>query len=131
MAVTTYAEVSDLACTVLDADVAQKLIERASLMVTTACGSTAPDGDAARMVVCQMVERALASPTAEEFGQSPQAVQSISTYSNTWTWGNPVGALYIRKAELQMLGVAAHAAFAEPSYGRLDGAPDYIWTAVP
>ena len=131
MAVTTYAEVSDLACTVLDADVAEKMIERASLMVTTACGSTAPDEDAARMVVCQMVERALASPTAEEFGQSPQAIQSVSSYSNTWTWGNPVGALYIRKSELQMLGVAAHAAFAEPSYGVLDGDPDPIWTAAP
>lgn len=131
MAVTTYAEVSDLACTVLDADVAEKMIERASLMVLKACGNAEPDADAARMVVCQMVERALASPTAEEFGQSPQTLQSISQYSNTWTWGNPVGALYIRKSELQMLGVAAHAAFAEPSYGVLDTDTDPIWTAVP
>ena len=131
MAVTTYAEVSDLACTVLDADVAEKMIERASLMVLKACGAADPDEDAARIVVCQMVERALASPTAEEFGQSPQAIQSVSSYSNTWTWGNPVGALYIRKSELQMLGVAAHAAFAAPSYGVLDGDLDPIWTAAP
>ena len=120
MAVTTYADVSDLACTVLDAEVAEKLIERASLMVTTACGSTAPDEDAARMVVCQMVERALASPTAEEFGQSPQAIQSVSSYSNTWTWGNPVGALYLRKDERDMLGVGATALFAGPYEGGTD-----------
>jgi hypothetical protein len=131
MAVTTYAEVDDLACTVLDPDVAEKMIERASLMVTTACGKTTPDADAARMVVCQMVERALSSPTAEEFGQSPQAIQSVSAYSNTWTWGNPVGDLYIRKSELQMLGVAAYAAFAVPSYGKLDTDYDPIWTDVP
>ena len=120
MAITTYADTSDLACTVLDADVAEKLIERASLMVTKACGNTAPDEDAARMVVCLMVERALASPTAEEFGPTPQTLQSISTFSNTWTWGNPVGELYIKKREYEMLGVAAQAAFAEPSYGVLD-----------
>jgi hypothetical protein len=131
MAITTYADTSDLACTVLDADVAEKMIERASLMVTKACGTTTPDEDAARMVVCLMVERALASPTAEEFGPTPQTLQSISTYSNTWTWGNPVGDLYIRKSELQMLGVAAYAAFAVPSYGKLDTDYDPIWTDVP
>lgn len=120
MPITTYADTSDLACTVLDADVAEKMIERASLMVTKACGSTTPNEDDARTVVCMMVERALASPTAEEFGPSPQTLQSISTYSNTWTWGNPVGELYIKKRELQMLGVAAQSAFAEPSYGVLD-----------
>ena len=42
MAITTYAGTSDLACTVLDADVAEKLIERASLMVTRACGTAIP-----------------------------------------------------------------------------------------
>lgn len=129
MAVTTYAEVEDLACTVLDAEVAEKLIERASLMVTRACGSATPDEDAARMVVCLMVERALSSPTADEFGQTPQTLQSISTYSNTWTWGNPVGDLYIKKSELRMLGASAFAAFAPPSYGRLDVDCDPIWTA--
>lgn len=119
MAVTPYAAVTDLACTVLDADVASKLIERASLRVREACHGFAPDPDAARIVVCQMVERALSSPTAEQFGSTEQTLQSISTYSNTWTWGNPVGTLYIRKDELEMLGVAAHATFAEPAYGRL------------
>lgn len=106
MAITVYASVFDLACTVLDTDVAQKLIERASMKVTKACGNNTPDDDVACMVVCQMVERALASPTAEDFGASPQTLQSISQYSNTWTWGNPVGQLYIRKDELKMLGAA-------------------------
>lgn len=120
MAITTYADVSDLACTVLDEEVAEKLIERASLMVTTACGSATPDADAARIVVSQMVERALSSPTAEEFGTTPQTLQSVSSYSNTWTWGNPVGTLYIKKSELRMLGVSAHATFALPYYGALE-----------
>lgn len=121
MAVTTYADVSDLACTVLDAEVAEKLIERASLKVTQACRHLdAIDADAARIVVCQMVERALASPTAEEFGQSPQAIQSVSSYSNTWTWGNPVGALYLRKDERDMLGVGATALFVGPYEGGTD-----------
>jgi len=124
MAVTTYATVSDLACTVLDPDVANKLIERASLKVAKACHGFTPDPDAARIVVCQMVERAMSSPTAEEFGTTPQSIQSISQYSNTWTWGNPVGALYLRKDELDMLGVAAHATFAPPSYGNLGEATD-------
>ena len=124
MAVTTYATVSDLACTVLDPDVASKLLERASLKVTKACHGFTPDPDAARVVVCQMVERALSSPTAEEFGRTPQTIQSISQYSNTWTWGNPTGALYIRKDELDMLGVAAHATFAPPSYGNLGEVTD-------
>ena len=119
MAITPYATVTDLACTVLDADVANKLIERASYKVRSACHGFEPDADAARMVVCQMVERALASPTAEEFNTTPQTLQSISSYSNTWTWGNPVGTLYIRKDELEMLGVQSFATFAEPAYGRL------------
>lgn len=106
MATTVYATVDDLACTVLDADVANKLIERASLKVTKACGGDVPDPDAARFVVCSMVERALASPTAEDFGASPQTLQSVSQYSNTWTWGNPVGDLYITRAELKELGAA-------------------------
>lgn len=117
-----YAEVSDLACTVLDKDVAQKLIERASYKVTQACRHLdSIDLDVARIVVCQMVERALASPTAEDFGQSPQTMQSVSQYSNTWTWGNPVGHLFMYKDEYAMLGVGASATFAPPSYGRLDG----------
>ena len=116
-----YAKVSDLACTVLDEDVATKLIKRASMKVTQACQHLdSIDEDAANVVVCQMVERALASPTAEEFGPTPQTLQSISTYSNTWTWGNPTGQLYIRKDEYDLLGVQAYATFARPSYGRLD-----------
>lgn len=111
----TYAEVSDLACTVLDAEVARKLIERASLMVTMACRyAESIDEDAARFVVCDMVETALASPTAEEFGPSPQSLQSISTYSNTWTWGNPVGRLRMEKRHYDALGVGAHATYVEP-----------------
>lgn len=104
MATTVYATVDDLACTVLDTEVALKMIERASLMVTSRCKGRTPDADAARIVVCQMVERALSSPTAEEFGRTPQTLQSVSQYSNTWTWGNPVGDLYIKASELQMLG---------------------------
>ena len=116
MAITRYADVGDLACTVLDEDMADKLIERASMKVTRACHGFEPDPDAARIVVCQMVERALSSPTAEEFGQSPQTLQSISAYSNTWTWGNPVGTLYIRKDELAMLGCSAQVGVAMPDY---------------
>jgi len=115
-----YASLKDLACTVLDERVATMLIERASLMVSTACKGFEPEPDAARIVVAQMVERAMASPTAEEFGLSPQSIQSVSTYSNTWTWGNPVGRLYIRKDELDMLGVHSHATFAQPYYGNLE-----------
>ena len=115
-----YATVADLACTVLDADMADKLIERASLMVTKACRGVEPYVEAARMVVCQMVERALASPTAEEFNSTPQTLQSISTYSNTWTWGNPVGRLFFYKNELDLLGVSGRAAFAAPAYGVLE-----------
>jgi len=115
MAVTTYADIGDLACTVLDADVAGKLIERASLMVTMACRhAESMDPDAARAVVCDMVETALASPTADEFGTTPQTLQSISSYSNTWTWGNPVGKLRLEKRHYDLLGVGAHVTYAEP-----------------
>lgn len=117
-----YCSIEDLACTVLDENVANKMIERASLMVREACKGRDIDPDAARVVVAQMVERALASQTAEEFGQTPQAIQSISSYSNTWTWGNPVGQLYIRKSELRLLGVAAFASFAAPHYGNMEPA---------
>ena len=105
MAIVLYADVSDLACTVLDEPMAEKLIERASLMVAQKCRGREPYPDAARIVVCQMVERALSSPTADEFGPTPQTLQSVSNYSNTWTWGNPVGDLYFKKSELELLGV--------------------------
>lgn len=118
-----YATVDDLACDVLDESVAQKLIARASLMVRAACKGDPADLDAARVVVSQMVERALASHTADEFGPTPQTLQSISQYSQTWTWGNPVGDLYIKAREYQMLGLGGYAGFAAPSYGRLEASP--------
>ena len=110
-----YAQVSDLVCTVLDEDVAGKLIRRASIMVAQACRYLdVIDRDVARAVVCDMVESALASPTAEEFGPTPQTLQSVSTYSNTWTWGNPTGKLHMEKRHYDMLGVGAHALYADP-----------------
>lgn len=116
---TAYAAVSDLACTVIDEDVASKLLDRASLIVSNLCGGEPEDTDAAKMVVCQMVERAL-STSNSDYGTADNGIQSISSYSNTWTWSNAVGDLYIKQSERKLLGVGGSLGFARPSYGILE-----------
>ena len=119
MSETAYAAITDLACTVIDEDVANKLICRASLMVENLCGGEPKDTDAAKMVVCQMVERAL-STSSDDYGTVDNGIQAISSYSNTWTWSNGIGDLYIKQSERKLLGVGGSIGFARPSYGILE-----------
>lgn len=114
-----YATTADLACTVIDEGVASKLIDRASLMVRNLLGKEPSDADAAKMVVCQMVERAL-STSRDDYGTADNGIQSISSYSNTWTWSNGVGDLYIKQSERKLLGVGGSLGIARPSYGVLE-----------
>ena len=116
---TAYAAVSDLACTVIDVEVANKLLDRASLMVKNLCGGDPTDSDLAKMVVCQMVERALAT-SSDDYGTVDNGIQSISSYSNTWTWSNGVGDLYIKQSERRLLGVGGSIGFVRPAYGVLE-----------
>ena len=114
-----YATTEDLACTVIDADVANKLLVRASMKVKTLCKGDPSDMDAAKVVVCQMVERAL-SPSRDDYGTVDNGIQQISSYANTWTWSNAIGDLYIKKDERKMLGLGGTIGLARPSYGILE-----------
>ena len=115
-----YADVSDLVCEVPDADVAEKLIERASRKIDRACGGAPTDPGIANDVCCAMVERALAPYAGNVIGVT-QASMTAGSYQQQWTYANPGGDLYLTKDEKRMLGCyGGKLGVAIPSYGRLE-----------
>lgn len=98
-----YAEVGDLCCDVADQEVAERLILRASRIIVAECGDASPDPDAARDVCAAMVERALPKFGSDAFGAS-QSSMAVDSISQSWTWANPSGDLYITEQERRILG---------------------------
>lgn len=85
------------------------------------------DEDVLRLVACAMVKRAmLAGSTAD--GVSQQS-QTAGPFSQQFTYANPMGNLYLTKAERKLLGAGAQSAFTVdmgPS-GEVPGLPLNWW----
>ena len=60
--------------------------------------------DAARIVSCNMVIRAM-SAAQDTFGLS-QSSMTAGPYTQSWTYSNPSGDMYLTKAERKMLGIS-------------------------
>lgn len=57
-----------------------------------------------RMVVCNMVQRAMVATSADAFGVSQQSM-TAGPYTQSWTYANPSGDFYLTKMERRLLGV--------------------------
>lgn len=69
------------------------------------------DPDIPKIVVCGMVKRAMNTPGLGADGGLASAQQSAGPFSQSLTYSNPDGNLFLSKAEKQLLGIGKGRAF--------------------
>ncbi len=118
-----YATVGDLearwkSLTQSEQAVASVLLEDAAVLIDSL--GTPKSEDAAIVVSCYMVRRAMSAAASDVFGVT-QASMTAGSYQQQWTYANPGGDLYLTKTEKTMLGFGGgKLGVAVPSYGRLE-----------
>ncbi len=118
-----YATVSDLEARwkTLDSaaqSVAETKLDDAAVQIDSY--GTPKSDDAAKVVSCNMVMRAMSAMTTDVLGVT-QASMTAGSYQQQWTYANPGGEMYITKQEMKMLGFGGgKVGVAVPSYGRLE-----------
>lgn len=111
-----FAEVSDLEgrwrpLSDSEQTIAETLLTDASIMVRNrASDAKHTDADTLRMVVCEMVKRAMAGPMAAGMGVN-SIQQGAGPYQQTAQFANPLGDLYLSKSDLKDLGSGKQVAF--------------------
>ena len=109
-----YATVGDVearwrALTDVEATRCAALIAAARAPIRTTRPRYTQAGEATlRRVTCQMVIRAMQSG---DMAGVTQSSQTVGPFSQSWSYGNPSGDLYLTKAERQSLGSGAQTAF--------------------
>lgn len=106
-----YATVADLAARwkPLDedeAEAADSLLEDAAAMLDSMVTVDPDDARQARALLavsCSMVRRAMASTSAGVYGVTQGSI-SADVYSQSLTFGNPAGDMYVTTAERRMIG---------------------------
>ena len=58
------------------------------------------------IVCCNMVIRAMSASESESYGASNMSM-TAGPYTQSWTYANPSGDMYVTKAEKHMLGIGA------------------------
>ncbi|MGN0080126.1 MAG: Gp19/Gp15/Gp42 family protein [Eggerthellaceae bacterium] len=111
-----YATLNDLCCKVSDEGLAIKLLERASRLIDAACGDDAANPLIAADVCAAMVERALVPMCSDLLGAT-QATMSVASISQSVTYSNPSGDLYMTQTEREALGIGGKIGFANPFGG--------------
>lgn len=109
-----YAEVSDIELRwhELNSDEQSRaavLIDDASAMLdalVTVDTENAEQRELLNMVCCNMVIRALSATASDAFGVS-NATMTAGAYSQSWTYANPSGDMYLTKLEKRLLGVTS------------------------
>lgn len=107
-----FAEVSDIeerwhALSSDEQSRAEVLIDDASAMLSQLVVVDENDENQAYMlkvVCCNMVIRAMSATEADTFGVS-NASMTAGPYSQSWTYLNPSGDMYLTKMEKRMLGI--------------------------
>lgn len=89
---------------------AQALIQDASAMLTKLV-SDIDTADEEQMqllelVCCNMVIRAMSATQADSFGASNMSM-TAGVYTQSWTYANPTGDMYITKFEKRLLGITS------------------------
>ena len=111
-----FAQVSDLEqrwrkLSDTEQNTAEALLADASIMIRNrASDATHTDADTLRMVVCEMVKRAMAGPMAAGMGVN-SIQQGAGPYQQTASFTNPLGDLYLSKSDLKDLGSGRQVAF--------------------
>lgn len=59
-----------------------------------------------RTVCCSMVIRAMSATAADSYGAT-QMSMTAGVYSQSWTYSNPTGDLYVTRLEKKLLGIGA------------------------
>lgn len=95
---------------------AETLLEDASLIVDTWVSD--PDVGRAKIVVCAMVKRALSGPAGGDGVSAAQ--QTAGPFSQSLTFSNPMGNLYVTKADKRLLGVRGRAFAVDMMTGEVD-----------
>lgn len=85
--------------------------------------SDAQQADLLKVVCCNMVARSMASTANDMFGVSQQSMTAVG-FSQTRSYSNPSGDMYLTRYEKRLLGIGGKVGFARPSYGVLE--PDNV-----
>lgn len=110
-----FAEVSDLEArwrelTTDDEARASVLLDDASAMLEAMVGVVDPAYsdymNRLKIVTCNMVIRAMSASEADTFGASNMSM-TAGPYSQSFTYANPSGDMYVTKAEKVMLGITS------------------------
>ena len=111
-----FAEVSDIEARwhslyASDRQRAEVLIGDASAMLEAALACTIDVSDESQMqrlniVCCNMVIRAMSASESDAYGASNMSM-TAGPYTQSWTYANPSGDMYITKAEKRMLGITS------------------------
>lgn len=108
-----FAEVSDIeerwhALTPDEQSRAEVLINDASAMLTQLVSVDEDDDEQAEMlkiVCCNMVIRAMSATEGDSYGVS-NASMTAGPYTQSWTYINPSGDMYLTKMEKRLLGIS-------------------------
>lgn len=109
-----YATVSDIesrwrALNEAEQSRASVLIDDASAMLTALVNVDSDDQEQAQLlkqVCCSMVIRAMSATEADAFGAS-QMSMTAGPYSQSWSYSNPTGDMYLTKLEKRLLGITS------------------------
>ena len=83
------------------------LIEDASAMLQSLVSVDADDARQAELlktVCCSMVIRAMSATASDSYGAT-QMSMTAGAYSQSWTYSNPTGDLYLTRQEKKLLGI--------------------------
>jgi hypothetical protein len=107
----TYATVADVEArwrplSASETTLAETLLGDAAVMLDSMVDTTDPDerlSKALTIVSANMVIRSLMATTSDSFGVSQTSIAG-GPYSQTYTYSNPTGDLYVTRQEKKMLG---------------------------
>lgn len=88
------------------------LLEDASAMIRATCPDVGEvDADVLRMIVCAMVKRTMLASDAPGVRA---AQETAGPFSQSYTYANPMGDLYLTGAEKRLLGCGRQVGFTVP-----------------
>lgn len=83
---------------------ADTLCEDASAIIDSLVTVDEGKLELAKVVCCNMVIRAMSASQSDAYGLS-QGSMTAGVYTQSWTYSNPSGDMYLTKLERQMLGI--------------------------
>ena len=83
---------------------ADTLCADASAIIDSLVTVTADKMELAKVVCCNMVIRAMSASQSDAYGLS-QSSMTAGPYTQSWSYANPSGDMYLTKLDKQMLGI--------------------------